>query len=56
MGKKGEVAKRVIEKENQLVKGILVKHGNFVTHDYRCDRVWIWINDAGFVFKVPHIG
>ncbi|KMT00378.1 hypothetical protein BVRB_9g216830 [Beta vulgaris subsp. vulgaris] len=56
LGKKAQVAKRTIEKENHLVKGVIVKQGSFVTHDYRCDRVWIWTNDAGIVVKVPHIG
>ncbi|KAK6923325.1 Proteinase inhibitor I13, potato inhibitor I [Dillenia turbinata] len=42
LGAKAEVAKEVIERENPNVTVRMVKEGSYVTHDYRCDRVWLW--------------
>ncbi|OMP01104.1 Proteinase inhibitor I13, potato inhibitor I [Corchorus olitorius] len=57
VGVKGEEAEATIEKENPLVDArIVVKGRNSVTMDFRCDRVWVWVDDAGYVVDVPFIG
>ncbi|KAF8401830.1 hypothetical protein HHK36_012776 [Tetracentron sinense] len=58
LGAKAEVAKATIERENHLVKALLVKKGYYVTHDFRCDRVWVWTNEfqSGTVVEVPRVG
>ncbi|KAL1342061.1 hypothetical protein HN51_028640 [Arachis hypogaea] len=56
VGFEGTVAEARIERENPLVNAIIVPEGSIVTTDYRCDRVWVWINKAGIVKRVPIIG
>ncbi|KAL1294708.1 hypothetical protein HN51_055512 [Arachis hypogaea] len=56
VGVEGTVAEARIERENPLVNAIIVPEGSMVTTDYRCDRVWVWINKAGIVKRVPIIG
>ncbi|XXG43554.1 hypothetical protein AAC387_Pa01g3557 [Persea americana] len=52
----GEAAKTTIEEENPLVTAHIVKNGSSVITDFRCDRVWVWVDENGIVTKVPHIG
>ncbi|KAK4492571.1 hypothetical protein RD792_003386 [Penstemon davidsonii] len=47
VGALGEAAERVIERENPNVNAIVVRDGTIVTPDFRCDRVWVWVNDRG---------
>ncbi|KAK4493400.1 hypothetical protein RD792_017698 [Penstemon davidsonii] len=47
VGALGQVAERVIERENPNVNAIVVRDGTIVTADFRCDRVWVWVNDRG---------
>ncbi|KAM0937609.1 putative proteinase inhibitor I13, potato inhibitor I [Dioscorea sansibarensis] len=56
LGVEGNKAVRIIEKENDHVKAIIVKEGSMVTQDFRCDRVWVWVNKEGDVIQVPTIG
>ncbi|RWR87885.1 inhibitor of trypsin and hageman factor-like protein [Cinnamomum micranthum f. kanehirae] len=52
----GEVAKSTIEEENSLVTAQIVTEGTIVTPDYRCDRVWVWVDETSIVTRVPQIG
>lgn len=52
----GEEAAAVIERENGNVNAIVVRDGTSVTDDFRCDRVWVWVNRYGAVVRVPTIG
>ncbi|TKY51888.1 Proteinase inhibitor [Spatholobus suberectus] len=56
VGVQGTVAEATIERENPLVNAKIVPEGSVVTLDFRCDRVWVWINKDGIVKQVPHIG
>ncbi|KAG6391434.1 hypothetical protein SASPL_149188 [Salvia splendens] len=55
VGKKGEEVAVVIESENPYVKAIVLKDGTPVTKDFRCDRVWVWVDDCGYVVRTPII-
>ncbi|EXB81310.1 Proteinase inhibitor [Morus notabilis] len=52
----GEIAAAKIEKENPNVDAIVKLQGTPVIQDYRCNRVWIWVNTHGVVSTVPHVG
>ncbi|KDO68501.1 hypothetical protein CISIN_1g039274mg, partial [Citrus sinensis] len=56
VGVKGEVAAEIIMRENGKVVAIIVKEGFEVTMDYRCDRVWVWVDHHGIVKYTPRIG
>ncbi|KAL0446281.1 UNVERIFIED_CONTAM: Glu S.griseus protease inhibitor [Sesamum latifolium] len=56
LGQPGDVAVATIERENPLVTAIIVPPGTDVTADFRCDRVWVYIDDNGNVVRVPTIG
>ncbi|KAH7522167.1 hypothetical protein FEM48_Zijuj07G0109500 [Ziziphus jujuba var. spinosa] len=56
VGKEGTVAEETIEREKPLVDAIIVDKNATVTPDFRCDRVWVWVNTSGIVVKVPTIG
>ncbi|KAK7356630.1 hypothetical protein VNO80_15905 [Phaseolus coccineus] len=56
VGVEGKVAEATIEKENPLVNAQIVAEGSSVPFDFRCDRVWVWINKDGIVKQVPQIG
>ncbi|KAG8389246.1 hypothetical protein BUALT_Bualt02G0208900 [Buddleja alternifolia] len=56
VGANGEEAATVIERENRNVNAIVLKDGTIVTADFRCDRVWVWVNDYGVVIRVPRVG
>ncbi|KDP21344.1 hypothetical protein JCGZ_21815 [Jatropha curcas] len=56
LGANGKAAAATIEKENGNVDAILVKEGSSVILDFRCDRVWVWVNENGVVTRVPIIG
>ncbi|CAD5173925.1 unnamed protein product [Musa acuminata subsp. malaccensis] len=56
LGVEGEKAATIIESENPTVKARIVEDGKVVIQDFRCDRVWVWVNKHGVVARVPHIG
>ncbi|KAI7726532.1 hypothetical protein M8C21_016222 [Ambrosia artemisiifolia] len=55
VGKTGVVAADIVEKENPLVNAIVILEGTPVTRDFRCDRVWVWVNTDGVVIRTPII-
>ncbi|KAK8565321.1 hypothetical protein V6N13_020442 [Hibiscus sabdariffa] len=56
VGTNGESAKTTIERENPNVGAIVVRDGTPVITDFRCDRVWVWVNSNGRVVRAPTIG
>ncbi|KAL5712225.1 hypothetical protein ACHQM5_014416 [Ranunculus cassubicifolius] len=56
VGLNGDNAATKIERENGLVNAIVVVEGSGVILDYRCNRVWVWVNKKGKVIRVPRIG
>ncbi|KAI3964448.1 hypothetical protein MKX01_007138 [Papaver californicum] len=56
VGHSGESAATTIERENRNVDAIVVPEGSYVILDFRCTRVWVWVNKAGKVYKTPGIG
>ncbi|CAI9762073.1 unnamed protein product [Fraxinus pennsylvanica] len=56
LGVPGATAVETIERENPLVTAIIVPPGTSVTTDFRCDRVWVYVDDNGNVDRVPRIG
>uniref|UniRef100_A0A6N2N3C0 Uncharacterized protein n=1 Tax=Salix viminalis TaxID=40686 RepID=A0A6N2N3C0_SALVM len=52
----GKSAAATIERENPLVKPIIVPEGSGVIENFRCDRVWVWVDKYGIVYIVPVIG
>ncbi|XVF80922.1 hypothetical protein PTKIN_Ptkin15bG0114100 [Pterospermum kingtungense] len=56
LGLNGKTAKTTIERENHNVSAIVLLEGTPTTRDFRCNRVWVWVNDKGEVVRVPTIG
>ncbi|XP_044494601.1 proteinase inhibitor-like [Mangifera indica] len=56
LGANGEAAAAQIEKENANVEAIVILEGSPTTLDFRCDRVWVWVDNDGKVTQVPTIG
>ncbi|XVF83178.1 hypothetical protein PTKIN_Ptkin16aG0113000 [Pterospermum kingtungense] len=56
VGKKGEDAVEIIEKENPHVNAVIVLEGSVVTADFLCTRVRVWVDTYGVVTRVPIIG
>ncbi|CAN0886545.1 Proteinase inhibitor [Linum grandiflorum] len=55
VGKNGHMAAATVERENRNVHAIILKEGSGMTKDFRCDRVWVIVDDHGIVTSVPHI-
>ncbi|KAJ6313273.1 hypothetical protein OIU76_011148 [Salix suchowensis] len=53
LGAEGKVAAATIEKENPLVDARIVPDGSVVPLDFRCDRVWVWVDERGNCFSSP---
>ena len=51
-----EVADATVERENTFVDAVIVQEGSVVDGQFRCDRVWIWVNESGIVTRIPQIG
>ncbi|MCL7023684.1 hypothetical protein MKW94_014166 [Papaver nudicaule] len=56
VGIHGKTAAARIEYQNRNVNAIVILEGRFVTLDFRCDRVSVWVNEAGKVVRTPVIG
>ncbi|GAA0174319.1 hypothetical protein LIER_41697 [Lithospermum erythrorhizon] len=56
MGIDGVKAGTTIEKENKNVTAVIVIEGTPVPSDFRCDRVWVWVNKQWLVSIVPILG
>ncbi|VVB03256.1 unnamed protein product [Arabis nemorensis] len=52
----GDYAASLIERENSKVDAIVILEGTPVTKDFRCDRVWVWVDRNRIVVKVPTAG
>ncbi|MCL7028602.1 hypothetical protein MKW94_005278 [Papaver nudicaule] len=55
VGFNGEVAARIIERQNPNVNTIILPEGSATTRDFRCDRVWVFVDEAGRVVQTPII-
>ncbi|KAI3938728.1 hypothetical protein MKW98_011880 [Papaver atlanticum] len=57
VGCNGDTAAATIKRENDnIVNAIVVLEETSVTDDFRCDRVWVWVNGSGIVTITPIIG
>ncbi|EYU32854.1 hypothetical protein ABFS82_01G093000 [Erythranthe guttata] len=56
VGVPGNVAVATIERENPLVNAIILQPRTFPILDFRCDRVWVYVDGNGNVRRVPMIG
>ncbi|KAI7726525.1 hypothetical protein M8C21_016215 [Ambrosia artemisiifolia] len=56
VGERGVDAAATIERENRRVDAVVIPEGSFVTADFRCDRVRVWVNSNGVVVRTPSIG
>ncbi|CAL1383193.1 unnamed protein product [Linum trigynum] len=56
VGRNGDFAATVIERENRNVDAIVLREGTPVTRDFRCNRVWVWVNDHRVVITAPRVG
>lgn len=56
MGKEGHIAAATVERENRHVRATVMREGSPTTQDFRCDRVWVVVNNRGIVVSPPHIG
>lgn len=56
LGKQGKFAEETIEEENPNVNAEIVLEGTGVREDFRCNRVWVWVDTNGIVIRVPVIG
>ncbi|CAA2990772.1 inhibitor of trypsin and hageman factor [Olea europaea subsp. europaea] len=56
LGVFGATAVAIIERDNPLVTAIIVPPGSSVIFDFRCDRVWVYVDNNGNVDRVPRIG
>ncbi|EPS59152.1 hypothetical protein M569_15657, partial [Genlisea aurea] len=53
VGFNGREAAAVVERENPFVHPIVILDGTPVTRDFRCDRVWVWVDRRGIVIRPP---
>ncbi|KMT02819.1 hypothetical protein BVRB_8g194020 [Beta vulgaris subsp. vulgaris] len=57
VGEKGKVAAEVIQRENPNVTQVTVlPDGTPVILNFRCDRVWVWVDCEELVVRPPMIG
>ncbi|PON53257.1 Proteinase inhibitor [Parasponia andersonii] len=56
VGTQGDVAAATIERENSNVTAQIVAEGSAVILDFRCTRVWVWVNESGVVTRTPKTG
>ena len=55
IGTDGNIAAAIIEKENKHVEAIVLEDGTPVTH-FRCNRVWVWVDENKVVIQTPMVG
>nr|ABP01767.1 ptoteinase inhibitor 2 [Salvia miltiorrhiza] len=51
----GREAAKVISEENSLVNPLIWGENQPITRDFRCDRVFVFVNDSGIVTRVPMV-
>ncbi|KAL2238008.1 UNVERIFIED_CONTAM: hypothetical protein Sindi_0992500 [Sesamum indicum] len=57
VGVSGKIAVKTIEEENSLVTAIIVPPTQpWIPADFRCGRVFVFVDDEGNVKRVPTIG
>ncbi|OIS98054.1 PREDICTED: trypsin inhibitor 1-like [Nicotiana attenuata] len=57
LGVPAKLARETIEKEEATLTNVqTVLNGRFVTQDFRCDRVRLWVNVLDFVVQTPRVG
>ncbi|CAA6658949.1 unnamed protein product [Spirodela intermedia] len=56
VGYRGTAAAAIIEYQNPRVDAIIVKKGTIVTAEFLCDRVRVWVDEGGIVYRTPIIG
>ncbi|KAL9239726.1 hypothetical protein vseg_014020 [Gypsophila vaccaria] len=57
VGINGNVAAATIREENpNVVQATVLLDGTPVIENFRCDRVWVWVDDCGLVVRIPTIG
>ncbi|KAI8011137.1 hypothetical protein LOK49_LG06G02779 [Camellia lanceoleosa] len=56
LGAEGKIAAAAIERENPLVKAVIVPIEAIVIDDFVCYRVRVRIDKSGIVVKVPVAG
>ncbi|GAB2229049.1 hypothetical protein Droror1_Dr00023184 [Drosera rotundifolia] len=56
VGETGQAAAGKVQRENRFVHAIVLLDGTPVTKDFRCNRVWVWVDHKGIVIRAPHVG
>lgn len=56
VGFPAEEAKTILEDEDEGYEVIIVPPGGVTTKDYREDRIWLYVNEEGYVSRVPRPG
>ncbi|KAL1191315.1 Proteinase inhibitor [Cardamine amara subsp. amara] len=56
VGKRGEEAKEIIERENTKVTANIIPENAIVLGVLRCDNVYVRVDDYGIVTETPSIG
>ncbi|KAL1191318.1 Proteinase inhibitor [Cardamine amara subsp. amara] len=56
VGKRGEEAKEIIERENTKVTANIIPENAIVLAVIICDNVYVRVNDYGIVTQTPGVG
>ncbi|KAL2934635.1 Inhibitor of trypsin and hageman factor [Bienertia sinuspersici] len=57
VGEKGKKAAKIIKEENPYVVEVnVLPDGTPVIQDFRCDRVWVWVDCDEKVVRTPMVG
>ncbi|KAI3893176.1 hypothetical protein MKX03_020201 [Papaver bracteatum] len=57
VGKPGDIAKKIIEKENPCLRQVLIiLEGTGTDKAFFQDRVRVWVNGRNVVTRVPRVG
>ncbi|CAN6909455.1 unnamed protein product, partial [Brassica oleracea] len=56
VGKRGEEAKDIIDRENTKVKAEIISEDAIVLAVVVCERVYVRVNDCGIVTQTPFVG
>lgn len=56
VGRRGEEAKEIIDRENTKVTAEIISENAIVLAVVICDRVYVRVNDHGIVTQAPFVG
>ncbi|CAA0824276.1 Serine protease inhibitor- potato inhibitor I-type family protein [Striga hermonthica] len=56
IGVSAEIAVQTIQNENSSVRAIVRSINDPIPFDFRCDRVFVIVDDQGIVVRVPYVG